>query len=137
MMRKPASVSLEGLARVLPVATCGSMDFRKKTILDQTAAGRVIEASGTAEVRTSGPHQRFKVSMDARVAAGTTFLVLVNNGTARNKIAGTITIDLFGNGELELNNNGKVLPSGIAPASTISSVEVKDGNGMGVLKGSF
>jgi len=64
-------------------------------------------------------------------------LVLVSNGTSHNKIAGTITIDLFGNGELELNNNGKVLPSGIAPASTISSVEVKDDNGMGVLEGSF
>src|SRR2546428_14167758 len=85
MMRKPASVSLEGLARVLEAATCGSVDFRKKTVLDQTAAGHVIEAGGTAEVRTSGPHQRFKLSMGLLLAPPSWCLSATGLRTTRSR----------------------------------------------------
>jgi hypothetical protein len=107
-------------------------DCRKKISLDATSAGAAIDSSGTAEVRAQGAKQRFKVSMDARVADGTTFAVL-----ADGLLAGTITIAL-GDGELELNNNnGKTLPAGVAPVCEIGTVEVKDGGSNLVLNGSF
>ncbi len=132
-MRKRITVALAAAALLMSaVATQAGSDFRKRITLFVTAAGAQIDASGTAEVRASGTQQRFKVSMDARVADGTTFAVFANDN-----LAGTITI-VLGDGELELNNNNEnILPAGVDPVSGIKSVEVKDGSGTLILSGSF
>lgn len=46
-----------------------------------------LDVSGQAEVRDQGGRQKFKVSMDARVANGTTFIVMANGAAT-----GTVTI---------------------------------------------
>ncbi len=132
-MRNRITVALAAAALLLTaVATQAGSDFRNRITLFATAAGAQIDASGTAEVRASGTQQRFKVSMDARVADGTTFAVFANGN-----LAGTITI-VLGAGELDLNNNnGNILPAGVDPVSGVKSVEVKDGSGTLILSGSF
>ncbi len=131
-MRKRITVALAAVALMAAMVAQADSGFRKRITLSATAAGAQIDASGTAEVRASGTQQRFKVSMDARVADGTTFAVYANGN-----LAGTITI-VLGAGELDLNNNnGNVLPVGVDPVSGIKSVEVKDGNGTLILSGSF
>ncbi len=132
MFRKHVGVSLAVLALVLAVATHASADCRNKITLSPSTAGASIDASGTAEVRARGTQQRFKVSIDAAVPDGTTFNVFANS-----QLAGTITI-AAGAGELDLNNNnGNTLPSGVDPVCSISSVEVRSGNGTVILSGSF
>ncbi|MBL8177295.1 MAG: hypothetical protein JNK48_21650 [Bryobacterales bacterium] len=107
-------------------------DCRKRTALRSTAAGAGLDVSGQAEVREQGGRQKFKVSMDARVANGATFIVLANGAAA-----GTITI-VAGDGELELKNyDGQTLPSAVNPVCTVGPVVVTDANGVAVLSGSF
>lgn len=108
-------------------------DCSRKGDLAVTAAGAALDISGKVEVRARGNRQRFKLSMDARVAEGTTFAVYANGN-----LAGTITINAFGDGEIELANDaGKVLPAAITPVCSIQTVEVRDGNGVAVLSGTF
>ncbi|MBI3780028.1 MAG: hypothetical protein HY278_03070 [candidate division NC10 bacterium] len=142
MGRRKSFGALVGLALLLMVVNLAearraggssgsSADCRKKISLAATSAGAAIDSSGTAEVRAQGAKQRFKVSMDARVADGTTFAVFANG-----QLAGVITIEL-GDGELELNNNnGKTLPDGVNPVCAISTVEVTDGSNL-ILHGNF
>lgn len=108
-------------------------DCDRKANLNPTAAGAAHDLSGKVEVRARGNRQRFKLSLDARVAEGTTYAVYANGN-----LAGTITINAFGDGEIELANDaGKVLPAAIAPVCSIQAVEVRDGNGITVLVGTF
>jgi len=108
-------------------------DCQKKISLAATAVGDAIDASGTAEVRARGTRQKFTVSMDARVAAGTVFAV-----TANTLLAGSIMIDSFGNGELEVKNyDGFTLPTGSNPVCGIGLVEVYDSSAVLILSGSF
>jgi hypothetical protein len=110
--------------------TAGGCD--KRIDLVPTPEGNADDISGHADVRQRGTQQRFKVSMDARVEDGTTFVVFANG-----RLAGTITISL-GDGELELNNNnGKKLPTGVDPVCSIGAVVVVDENNTTVLEGSF
>lgn len=107
-------------------------DCRKRANLTATAAGAGLDVSGQAEVRDQGGRQKFKVSMDARVANGTTFIVLANGAAA-----GTITI-VAGDGELELKNwDGQTLPSAVNPVCTVGPVVVTNSSGVPVLSGSF
>jgi hypothetical protein len=100
-------------------------------ILTPTTAGAEIDASGRIEVRTHGGEQHFEAGMDADVADGTTFIVLANG-----EPAGTITL-ADGGGDLHVTNLHGVLPSGVAPLSDLSSVEVIDGRGTVLLVGHF
>lgn len=133
MSKKFYSLFVEGLMLLLLVGSQSlAAGCQKKIALNATSAGFAIGASGTAEVRARDAQQRFKVSIDANVADGTTFAVFANGS-----LAGTITIAL-GAGELDLNNNnGNVLPSGVDPVCKISGVEVRDGSGSAILQGSF
>ncbi|MFQ5776711.1 MAG: hypothetical protein ACE5IP_01745 [Terriglobia bacterium] len=136
MVRKKLIVVLAGLAMVLSMASQAFADCRTKIDLPDTALGAATDASGTAEVRARTRdgfvRQRFKVSMDARVADGTVFAVFVDD-----QLAGTITI-VLGDGELELNNNNdKILPTAVDPVCSIKTVEVRNGGGMTLLQGSF
>lgn len=120
------------LMMVLMAAPNFAAGCQKKIPLSITAAGFAIDSSGVAEVRARDARQVFKVSMDARVADGTTFFV-----SANGLPAGAITITL-GGGELSLSNsNGQTLPSGVDPVCKIGLVEVKDGSGTVVLNGNF
>ena len=131
-MRKQGTMALLVLALGLVMAAPACADCRSKIDLSITAAGAAIDASGTAEVRGEGAQQRFKVSIDARVADGTTFEVFANG-----QIAGTITIAL-GVGELDLNNNnGAVLPAGVDPVCSVATVDVLDAAGTAILQGTF
>lgn len=113
-------------------STAATPGCQNKITLSATAEGVAIDASGTAEVRKKGTQQRFKVSMDAEVADGTTFVVYANGLPA-----GTITITL-GDGELDLNNNnGRALPAGVDPVCSIGPVVVTDDQGTHVLEGTF
>lgn len=132
-MRKQGMVALVSVAMMLTMAVQAfAADCQKKITLQATAAGAAIDASGTAEARARGRQQRFKVSMDAAVPDGTTFMVFANG-----QPAGTITIAL-GAGELDLNNNnGNTLPAGVNPVCSIDSVDVIDGTGTAVLQGNL
>lgn len=107
-------------------------DCRKKINLIASSAGIAIDASGTAEVRQQGFQQRFKVSMDARVPNGATFVV-----SANGQAVGVITIQL-GDGELDLNNNnGKTLPLPLSNVCAAGVVSVAGAGGVTALSGSF
>ena len=131
-MRKQLTSLVVGLVLVLAMAASASADCRSKITL--AATGPAIDQSGSSEVRARDGQQRFRVSIDARVAEGTTFEVFANG-----LLAGTITIDALGTGELDLNNNdGKTLPAGVDPVCGISSVAVQvPNNGPTVLYGKF
>jgi hypothetical protein len=70
--------------------------------------------------------------MDAHVRNGAMFLVKANG-----QLAGTITIQL-GAGELDLNTkDGAVLPPGVNPVCSITTVSVASPSGITVLNGNF
>ena len=130
-MQKRGITALLALALGVAMAAPAWADCRNNSALSITPAGAAIDASGTVDVRGEGTRQRFKVSIDARVADGTTFEVFVNS-----QLAGTITIAL-GAGELDLNNqNGAVLPIGVDPVCSVSSVDVM-ANGAAILQATF
>lgn len=133
MNRKIVTLILVGFLLVLTVGSqTFAADCQKKIALSATSSGFAIDSSGTAEVRSRGSRQVFKVSMDARVNDGVTFLVFANGLPA-----GSITINL-GAGELGLSNsNGQTLPSGVDPVCKIEALEVRDGSGTVVLQGNF
>lgn len=107
-------------------------DCRKNITLTASGPGISTDVSGTVEVRASGARQRFKLSMDARVADGTVYVVQANG-----QPAGTVTI-VAGDGQLELSNdNGKTLPAAVNPVCSVGTVLVIDGQGLAVLSGSF
>jgi hypothetical protein len=121
-----------GLLILGSLSVAQAADCQKKVQLQITAAGAAIDSSGAAEVRSRGRRQRLKVSIDARVADGTTYAVFVNN-----QLAGTLTISL-GDGELELDSgDGANLPAGVTPVCGISTVDVKDSNGTIILHGTL
>jgi hypothetical protein len=110
-------------------APAAMADCRKRINLHPAVAG---DWSGKAEVRQQGGQQQFKVSMDARVADGTTYIVSAN-GLA----VGSITIRL-GDGELQLSNsNGKMLPQGAQDVCSVGPVSVIDSDRKTLLTGSF
>ena len=107
-------------------------DCRKRANLTATAAGAGLNLSGHTEVREQGGRQKFKLSMDARVANGTTFIVMANGAAA-----GTITI-VAGDGEQEVKNyDGQTLPAAVNPVCTVGPVVVTNAAGVPVLSGSF
>jgi hypothetical protein len=113
----------------LALAGSAQAECRRKINLTSAMQG---DFSGTAEVREQRSQQKFKLSMDARVADGTTYIVSANGFAV-----GTITIRL-GDGELELSNsNGKQMPQGTNPACSVASVAVLDSAGRTILSGSF
>lgn len=126
-----------GLMMMLVAAQASAAGCRNKISLEATPEGVEIEANGTASVRSidqkKQQRQRFKVSMEAAVTAGTTFTVWANN-----LLAGTITIDELGEGDLDLRNDkGETLPAGVDPVCSIGPVEIKDADGTLLLTGSF
>ncbi|MBI4637081.1 MAG: hypothetical protein HY727_12095 [Candidatus Rokubacteria bacterium] len=131
-MRKSATVVVAGLLMAFTAAgQAAAADCREKIDLAPTSAGVATDTSGKAEVRARGSRQRFKVSMDSRVADGTTYLVFANGLPA-----GTITIAL-GDGELELDSKYKGLPEGVDPVCGITTVDITDATGLVVLQGNF
>lgn len=135
-MRKQLMMTVMGLTMML-AATFGmeayaNADCFNKISLSPTDVGVANDISGKVAFEENGSSQRFKVSMDARVADGTTFVVFANGMPA-----GMITITL-GSGELDLNNHdGAILPAGLDPICNISSVLVTDGAGNPVIEGIF
>jgi hypothetical protein len=118
-----------GFAALALFAPSAMADCRKRINLMPAVAG---DFSGKAEVRQQGTQQQFKVSIDAPVPDGTTYVVSANGFAV-----GTLTIRL-GDGELQLSNsNGKVLPQGANPACSVGPVSVSDSTGKLLLTGSF
>jgi hypothetical protein len=130
-MKKQVATVLVGCSLALTMTGYASAaDCQKKIAL--TSTGIAPDASGSAKVRARRVKQSFNVEAEANVPDGTTYMVFANG-----QPAGTITI-AFGEGELELNNNnGKVLPVGVDPVCSISSVAVLDSTGATILQGSF
>ncbi len=120
------------VAAVLTAGLAVAADCQKKISFQPTALGAATDTSGTAQVRARGERQRFKVSLDSRVADGTTYVVSVNG-----MIAGAILIEL-GTGELEFSNeNGKILPAAVNPVCSAGMVMVADSSGSVLLSGVF
>lgn len=133
MLRKQLTVVTMIVTLAISTAAMTVADCQKKTALNVTAASNRDDISGTAEARSLGKRQRFKVSMDARVVEGMVYAVY-----ADGNLVGTITIDAFGTGELEISNdNGKPMPAAINPICAVRTVDVRDLNGVSVLSGSF
>jgi hypothetical protein len=128
------------LAAMLASSATGlARGTEKRITLTPTTLGARQDISGTARVRTDRGRQDFKVSMDARVASGTTFTVTIANSAAPGKtfVVGKIAIQR-GRGELEVSNeNGRALPAGVAPVMSITTVTVTNSAGLVVLRGSF
>lgn len=120
-----------------PGVDAKSTRVERRISLSASDAGAAIDASGHARYRVRGSKQDFKVEVEARVASGTKFTVYVVNNGATVK-AGTITINRFGEGEIELKNyDRKRLPAGVAPVNTITQVIVKNSAGAVIVSGSF
>jgi len=132
MTKKNLCLALVALALVPAASSASAATCRLTTELNITAAGAAIDTKGTSEVRAEGEGQRLRVSMGARVPDGTVFGVFVNGS-----LAGTIAIEL-GAGEVDLGQGGETCArSGVSPARRIQKVEVLDGAGKPVLRGSF
>ncbi|MBI3470621.1 MAG: hypothetical protein HY013_04630, partial [Candidatus Solibacter usitatus] len=125
MIGKRAMTTLAATGLALALATSAwAADCRKKIHLQATSAGMAGDLSGAAEVRARGAQQSLRVSMDARVPDGTTFVVKSGALTI-----GTVVISL-GDGELDLNNkDGAVLPTGADPVCGVTSISVWDASG--------
>lgn len=133
MFRKQLTVVTTIILLALSTTAMAFVDCQKKITLSVTATSNRDDLSGIAEARSVGKRQRFRVSMDARVAEGTTYSVY-----ADGNLAGVVIIDAFGVGELEISNdNGKPMPAVINPLCAIRLLEVRDSNGIVVLSGSF
>ncbi|MGE0885460.1 MAG: hypothetical protein AB7P14_18080 [Blastocatellales bacterium] len=133
MLRRQLSVVTMIITLALSTAAMAFADCQKRTVLSIPATGNRDDLSGVAEARSVGKRQRFRVSMDARVAEGTTYSVY-----ADGILAGVVIIDAFGVGELEISNdNGKPMPAAVNPVCAIRMVEVRDLNGIVVLSGNF
>jgi hypothetical protein len=105
---------------------------RTRINLTATPAGLGILAKGHAEIRARGPQQRFKVEVEALAADGTTFEIRVDG-----KPIGTITT-LLGEGQIEFEtNNGRTLPAGLNPVTSIRRVTALNAAGVVILEGSF
>ena len=142
MIRRTVGLAL-GIALTVLALAGGTVSARsgveREIVLTPTAAGLDIGASGDARIRKDGPRQDFKVEIDANVADGTVFRVFVTNAQfpGETNRAGRIVI-AAGGGQLEISNeNGRVLPHGVAPVLQIQKVIVKDATGQVVLRGSF
>jgi hypothetical protein len=139
-MRKVlAAVFVLAMAFVVAAPEISAKDatIERRIALSATSAGQAIDASGHARFRVRGSRQDLTVEVEARVKRGTRFSVYVTNNGKTVK-AGTITINSLGEGELELKNyDGKRLPAGVAPVSSITKVTVKNAKGTVVLTGSF
>ncbi len=132
MLRNKGMKFLAVALALLTTTAATAADCRKKVALQPAALGITLDASGTIEARAAGTKERFKVSIDARVPDGTTYVVLVNG-----MIAGTITVSL-GAGELQLEtNDNKAMPSAVASVCTIGSVAVIEPQGTPLLTGAF
>jgi len=132
MVRKGRTSALLVLALGVGMAVPAWADCQNRIQLAITAAGAAIDASGQSEARAQGAQQRFRVSIDARVADGTVYEVFVNS-----QLAGTITVAL-GVGELDLDNkDGATLPAGVDPVCGITTVAVASPGGEVILEGTF
>jgi hypothetical protein len=121
----------------VPSVDAKSSGKERRITLSATADGAAIDASGHARFRERGSKQDLKVEVEARLKTGTVLTVYVTNG-GRTVKAGTIKINQIGEGELELKNyDGKRLPSGVAPVSGITKVQVKNKAGKVIVSGSF
>jgi hypothetical protein len=130
-MKKQVVTVLAGCSLAFTLTGYASAaDCQKKIAL--TSTGIAPDASGGAKVRARRVKQSFSVEAEANVPDGATYMVFANG-----QPAGMITM-VLGEGELELNNNnGKVLPAGVDPVCSITSVVVVDSTGATVLEGSF
>jgi hypothetical protein len=109
----------------------------RRVSLSATSTGRSIDVSGSARTRVEGSRQSLRVEVEARVKTGTKFAVYVTNGGSTVQ-AGTITINSLGEGQIELKNfDGKRLPAGVAPVSSITKVTVKNVSGTTIATGTF
>ena len=142
MVRRTVGLAL-GLALAVLMVAGGAVSansrIEREIVLRPTAAGQEIGASGDARVRKDGARQDLKVEIDANVANGTVFRVFVTNAQfpGETNRVGRIVI-AAGGGQLELSNeNGRVLPRGVAPVLQIQTVIVRDAAGRVVLRGSF
>ena len=120
-----------------PGVDAKSSRIEKRISLAATSAGQTIDASGHARYRVRGDRQDLTIEVEARVKTGTKFTVWVTNGGNTVK-ARTIKITSLGEGEIELKNyDGKRLPAGVAPVSSITTVTVKDSKGNVIVSGTF
>jgi hypothetical protein len=124
------------------VAVTGTASLAKDSRVDRrislaaTSAGRAIDASGYARVRSRSGRETLNVEVEARVKAGTRYTVYVTNGSTIK--VGTIRISSIGEGEIELKNyDGQTLPAGVSPVTGIRKVTVKNSAGTTILSGSF
>lgn len=110
----------------------GGATTERKVKLVATVDGKAIRAHGSAKTKVKGTRQQFEAEVEARVADGTTFDIFVTNNGATVK-AGSVTMS-DGEGELELEKN---FPDGVAPVNTITTVSVRDSNGVEIATGTF
>jgi hypothetical protein len=125
------------LAFLIAAPAVDAKSTRVERKISLASTGAAPDASGHARFRERGSRQDFKVEVEARVKTGTKYTVYVVNSGQTVK-AGVIKINRLGEGEIELKNyDGKRLPAGIAPVSSITQVIVKDSKGTVILTGSF
>ena len=99
-------------------------------MLNPTAAGTAIDATGRVEIRVQGWLRHFEVGMDAAVADGARFTVLANG-----RPAGTMIV-IAGAGNLHLRDLEHILPpNGTDPVRYVRRVEIRDRHGTVVLEG--
>ncbi len=130
MRKKLLGKLMVGVVAVSGLATQASAECHKKMALRST--GRVAEVSSEIDLRSNDSVQRLKITTDAKVPDGTTYVLYIN-GLA----AGTVTF-LLNTGEAEFNNNnGGVMPNGSESVCSVSTVELRDADNLPVVLGAF
>ncbi|MBI1747289.1 MAG: hypothetical protein HYR55_11950 [Acidobacteria bacterium] len=131
-MRTKLTIVLLSLAIVATMALNVMADCQNRIILSATPDGAAIASRGNAEVRDRGGRQRFKVSMEANVADGTSFFVY-----ADGQSVGDLTIQLR-RAEFEVQSDDfQPMPPELDPVCGVSLVEVVDADGSLILSGNF
>jgi hypothetical protein len=104
---------------------------RKRVQLTASDLGATIAAEGSADLRSQGVDSRLKLEVEAKVADGTVWSVVVNGNVA----LGSLTFSLM-ESELRLDT-AALANAGITDVSTITSVQINDAGGNAVLSATF
>jgi hypothetical protein len=105
----------------LPPATPGGTVTQNQKSFTATPAGTAVRAEGFVDLRSQGNEQRLKVEVEARVADGTSWTLVANDGI----VIGAFIFH-FQESEIQLESDNGMLPPGLVSLSAITSLQVKD-----------
>ncbi len=115
------------------LAYASGVEVHKSVELHRSGAEMEREHQGRVDIDRKGEKERFKVSVSTKAPVGSTFMVY-----ADDRLVGHLTVDDFGRGEFERrNDDNKPLPTALKNITAIKGVQVKNEDGIIIMKVDF